>query len=48
MIQKKCNKYGVPPLVVLNMSLPLSRPIMFGEALSRKCVTCIVFFVIKK
>ena len=38
LIQKKCNKYGVPPIIVLNNSLPLSRPIMFGEALSRKYV----------
>jgi hypothetical protein len=30
-----------------NVSLPLSRPIMFGEALSRKCVKCVVFLMIK-
>lgn len=47
LIQKRCNDHGIAPVVVLNVSLPLSRPIMFGEALSRKCVTCIVFFIIK-
>ena len=48
LIQKRCNDHGVPPIVVLNVSLPLSRPIMFGEALSRKCVTCVCFFIIKR
>lgn len=47
LIQKKCNEHKIAPIIVLNVSLPLSRPIMFGEALSRKCVTCVVFFIIK-
>jgi len=48
LIQKKCNEHRIAPIIVLNVSLPLSRPIMFGEALSRKCVTCVVFFIIKQ